>query len=177
MQLERTSAYSLIVPRGSASCARALPLLGMVFAAIIGCHDPSREQVERDARDRVRLESIVESDEALDRALKSADDASRAGDDLKAASLLDENAAQASSAAVAEAERQPLETPWGRARRDAILAVMRERRASITAYAQALRGDDIEAKLAAIETQIALQKKAAEAAATALSPAGVADGG
>jgi hypothetical protein len=112
------------------------------------------------------------ADEALDRALKSADDASRAGDEAKAASLLESTAAQASTEAIAEAVREPVETAWARARRDALLAVMRERQSSIAPYAQALRGEDLEAKLAAVEAQLALQKKALDAASAALAPPG-----
>jgi hypothetical protein len=142
------------------------------------CHDAAREQAERDARDHVRLEAIVTADEAFDRALKSADDASREGDDAKAASLLEGDADHASAEALAEAEREPLETPWARARRDAMLAVIRERRAAITLYAQALRGEDLDAKLAAIEAQVALEKKALEVASAALAPPGpIADSG
>jgi hypothetical protein len=111
----------------------------------------------------------VNADEALAPARTRADDASRAGDDVRAARLLEGDVARASGEAVAEAEREPLETPWGRARRDAILTVMRERRAAIAPYAQALRGDDLDAKLAAVEAQIALQKKALDAATAALS--------
>ena len=111
----------------------------------------------------------MNADEALDRALKSADDASRAGDDARAADLLEGAAARASRDAVAEAEREPLETPWGRARRDAILAVLRERQAAIAPYARAVRGEDLDAKLAAIEAQIALQKRALEVATAALA--------
>jgi hypothetical protein len=113
----------------------------------------------------------VSADELLDRALKSADDASRANDDGKAAALLEGDGVRASNEAIAEAEREPLETPWGRARRDAILAVMRERQSSIALYAAALRGEDLEAKLAAVELQIALQRKALDAASAALSAA------
>ena len=143
----------------------------IVLTLLSGCHDQAREQAERGARDRGRLEAIVNADETLDRTLKSADDASRAGDEAKAAALLEGDGARASSDAIAEAEREPLETTWARARRDAILAVMRERQTSIPAYARALRGDDLEAKLAAVETQIALQKKALDAASAALATA------
>jgi hypothetical protein len=113
----------------------------------------------------------VAADEVLDQALKSADDQSRAGDDAKAAALLDGVAARASDDAVAEAEREPLETAWARARRDAILGVMRDRRASIAPYAAALRGEALDAKLAAVVTQLALQKRALDAATAALSSA------
>jgi hypothetical protein len=138
-------------------------------APLVGCHDAAREQAEREVRDRIRLETIVNADEALDRALKRADDAAQAGDDARAADLLEGDVTQASSVAVAEAQAEPLETPWGRARRDAILAVMRERQAAIAPYARAIRGDDLDAKLAAVEAQIALQKKALDVAAAALS--------
>jgi hypothetical protein len=143
------------------------------LAAVAGgaCHDsaPAREEAARETRDRVRLETIVNADEALDRALKKADDVSRAGDDEEAARLLENIAAPASAEAIAEAEGELLETAPGRARRDAILAVMRERQAAIGTYAKAIRGDDLDAKLSAIETQIALQKRALEAATAALS--------
>ncbi len=48
---------------------------------------------------------------------------------------------------------------------------MRERQSSIAPYAAALRGEDLEAKLAAVELQIALQRKALDAASAALSAA------
>lgn len=153
--------------------------------ALVACRDPAREQAERaarakaesEARDQVRLETIVNADEAFDRVLKSADDASHAGDEARAAALLEDAGARASDEALAEAEREPLETAWGRARRDAIVAVMRDRRGAIAPYARALRGDDIDAKLAAIEAQVALQKRAMEAAQGALSAPDSADAG
>jgi hypothetical protein len=120
-----------------------------------------------------RLERIVSADELFDRALKSADDASRAGDDEKAATLLEGAGAKAAADAVAEAEREPLETAWARARRDALAAVLRERGASLPGYAKAIRGEDLDAKLAAVQAQIDLQKKALDVAtATLRAPGG-----
>jgi hypothetical protein len=140
--------------------------------ALLACRDPVREAAERDARDMARLERIVSADELFDRALKSADDASRAGDDEKAATLLEGAGARAAAEAVAEAEREPLESPWARARRDALVAVLRERGASMPAYAKALRGEDLDAKLAAVQAQLALQKKALDVAAATLAAPG-----
>jgi hypothetical protein len=117
------------------------------------------------------LATLVAADEALDRALKAADDASRAGDDAKGAEILEGPAAQAADEAVAACEQATVETAWGTARRDALLAVVRERRASIASYAQAMKGDALDAKLAAITLQIELQKQAIEAATAALAPA------
>jgi len=124
------------------------------------------------------LERIVSADEAVDRVLKSADDAARAGDDAKAAALLEEDGARVAEEAVAEVEREPLETPWGRSRRDALLELVRARRASIPSYAQALRGEDLDAKLTALQVQIELQKKAMGVVSAALSaPGPLADAG
>jgi hypothetical protein len=111
----------------------------------------------------------VSADESFDAALKKADDAERGGDDAKAAGILEGEAARVSSAAIAEAEKAPLETAWARAKRDALVAVMRERSQSLGPYAKALRGEDIDAKLAAVEVQVELQKKALRAASDALA--------
>ena len=150
---------------------RSLFALVAVFLAA-GCHNPARELAERDARDQARLAAIVEADQVLDRAFKAADDASRSGQDAKAADLLEGEVVHAAADAVTEAEREPLESAWARARRDALVQVLRDRQASIAEYAQATRGEDLEAKLAAVEKQIQLQKRALAAAARALAPPG-----
>jgi len=51
-----------------------------------------------------------------------------------------------------------------------LVSVIRERRASIPSYAEAMRGEDLEAKLAVVTLQIDLQKQALEAASAALAP-------
>jgi hypothetical protein len=166
---------------GSGRFARSRALLGVAVltllaaaAPLAACHDPVREQAERDDRDHARLAAIVQADAALDRVLKSADDASHAGDDAKAADILEGDATHAATDAVAqaEAEREAMETPWGRARRDALAAVLRERQAAIAPYAAAARGDDLDAKLATVIQQLELQKKAVAAATAALAPPG-----
>jgi hypothetical protein len=138
-----------------------------------GCRDRAQEQSERDARDHARLVAMVDADEALDRALKAADDASRAGDDLAAAALLEGDAQRAADAALAAIEHEPMETPWGRARQQALGAVVRDRRTSIASYAAATRGEDLDAKLAAVQQQVSLQQRALDAVASALAPPGV----
>jgi hypothetical protein len=126
----------------------------------------------RDARDLAKLGHVVAADEAFDRALKLADDASRTGDDARAAKLLETEVTRAGDDALAAATRETLETPWAAARRDSIVAVMRARRDSIPPYAKALRGEDVAAKLAALQTQLELQKWAIDAAKAALAPPG-----
>jgi hypothetical protein len=171
----RTSTYRGDRPRGQpARVARRIgvPLLALALVGLAACNDPAKEAAARDARDHARLATLVAADEALDRALKTADDASRAGDDAKGAAILEGPATQAADEAVAECEHATVETPWGAARRDALLAVVRERRASIDSYAQAMKGDDLDAKLVTITLQVELQKQAIQAATAALAPTG-----
>ena len=117
------------------------------------------------------------ADEALDHALKAAEDASRAGDDAKGATILETDATRAANDAVAEGEHAQLETPWGRARRDALMSVMQERRASIPSYAEAMRGENLDAKLLVVTFQIDLQKRALDVANAALAPTPSGDAG
>jgi hypothetical protein len=143
----------------------------LAFAALAGgcARDPVKEEIDRRARDHERLADVVAADQELDRELKEADDASQGGDDAKAAALLDRDANKAADDAIAEAEHAPLESVWGRARRDELLAVIHARKDEIKAYADALRGDDLDKKLAAVEKQLELQKRAITATETALA--------
>jgi hypothetical protein len=113
---------------------------------------------------------VVAADQAFDRAMKAADDAERAGDDAKAASLLEGDATKAADAAIAAAEAATFETDWAAGRRDSLAAVLHARRDAIGAYAKALKGDDVNAKLTAVTTQLALQKWAMDAAEAAMAP-------
>jgi hypothetical protein len=141
-----------------------------IALATAGCHDPPKAAPTADEADHARLAKIVLADEAFDRALKAAEDASRGGDDAKGATILETDATRAADTAVLEGKHATMETPWGTARRDALLANMVERQASIPSYAEAMRGDNLEAKLLVVTLQIDLQKRALEVAAEALAP-------
>jgi hypothetical protein len=161
---------------------RGNALRGIALLALLAtgaCRDRAQqEQQERQqqeaaagqhaAHDAATLRHLVELDQALDRALKEADDASGANDDARAASLLETKAAPAADAALAFARATPAETPSGQARLQAMVSVMEDRRAEIPKYAAALRGTDLDAKLASVEAQLALQKRAMTAASAAL---------
>jgi hypothetical protein len=146
-----------------------LPL--MIALACLGaaCRDRAREEAAQRARDQGTLAQLVAMDQRLDRALKEADDASRAGEDAKAASILETSAVPAAEAAIAETSAKLPETPSAQERQRELLAVLKDRRAEIPRYVEALRGTDLDAKLAAVEAQLALQKRAMQAATTALS--------
>jgi len=148
--------------------------LAMVCAVVIAgsaaaCRDPGREARERREReesqrlrDRASLEQLLEADRQVDRILQEADDLART-DEAAAADLLEKQASPTAEVALTIGDRVYLETPWAAARRDELMAVLRDRKEAIPAYATALRGTDIDQKLAAVERELALERRAIEA--------------
>jgi hypothetical protein len=152
--------------------AGALAIGAALFACSKSTPPPPPADTDGPAtRDRARLEAIVTADATFDRAMKTADDAERAGDDARAAAILTGDAAKAADDAITAAGREPLETPWAAARRDSLVAVLKARKDTLPKYAAALKGDDLAAKLTAVQTQLELQKWAMDAAQAALAPA------
>ena len=116
-------------------------------------------------KDQTALEKVVVADEAFDRAMKDADDASRSGNDARAADVLRDQARPAGAAALSAAKGAGVETDWGKARKDELASVIGDRTAELPRYEEALRSGDPAKKLAALEKQIDLQKRALNAAA------------
>lgn len=133
-----------------------MPSLAALLAS--GCTDP--EQRDRDA-----LEKVIAADELFDRAMKEADDASRAGRDPDAANVLRDRARPAGETALGAAKGAGVETEWGKARKAELVAVIGDRAAELPRYEEALRSGDPEKKLAALQRQIDLQRRALGAAA------------
>jgi hypothetical protein len=129
--------------------------LALVLA---GCHG-SCEHVPVPKDDEPKIKLILEADGKLDRALKEADDESAKGNDAHAAELLDTKAAPAADDAIKVAEAQMPVTQWGKDQKTALLGVLHERRDGIPTYAKALRGDDLGAKLDAVEKQADVEKR------------------
>ena len=150
-----------------ACAALTMPMVPFALAvsalASVACDDKPSFEVEL-ARDRAALDRIVESDLELDRALKRADDLSAKGDDAAAANALDKFALPRATAAAAQARAAIVTTPWAKDRVAEWLAIAVDREKEIPIYAAALRGDDMAAKLAALEAQTSIQKRAMRAA-------------
>lgn len=109
--------------------------------------------------DEPKVQRILEADRKLDVALKEADDESAKGNDLKASELLDTKATAAADDAIEVAEAQAPVTQWGMDQKSALLSVLHERRDAIPVYSNALRGDSLEAKLAAVRKQADVEKR------------------
>lgn len=148
-----------------ARLTRAALALAVLLAACTKSAPP--EPAARPKDDEGAVRAILAADQKLDRALKEADDESAKGHDAAAADALEKKASPAADEAIAVAEAQSMRSAWGREQKDALLSSLRERKAEIPRYASALRGEDLEAKLAAVQKQVALEKKAMDVARAA----------
>jgi hypothetical protein len=81
-----------------------------------------------------------------------------------AARLVDEDAIPAADRALDVAKKAQPESAWGRARKDDLVGAMTDRRDELPRYAAALRAQDLEAQLASVQKQIAIEKRAMSAA-------------
>ncbi len=128
--------------------------LGCCLAFLVACNDAT-------VRDRAELGRAIEADKTLDHALKQADDASHAGNDVQAADILKRTAAPAADEALAKANAIDARTAWGRKEKDALVALARDRKDEVGRYERALRGTDLDEKLAALQKQLEIEQRAA----------------
>ncbi|MBX3188684.1 MAG: hypothetical protein KF819_16825 [Labilithrix sp.] len=112
------------------------------------------------ADDRRALERVVGIDVKASRAMREADDAARAGDAGAAASILSTQARPAIDEAIRAAASVEMKTEWGRAKRDEVMGILRDRKAEIPKYEEAVTSGDPEKMLAAIQAQAAIERRA-----------------
>lgn len=143
----------------------ARPLLTLLLVCLASCKACEHAAIPKD--DEPKINAILEADGKLDRALKEADDESAKGNDAKAAELLESKVASTADDAIRVAEAQIPVTGWGNEQKGALLGILHERRDAIGPYAKALRSDDLDAKLGAVEKQIDLEKRAMDVASKA----------
>ncbi len=121
---------------------------------MVACNDAA-------AHDRIELNRAIEADKTLDRALKDADDKSRAGRDDDAADILKRTASPAADEALKAANAVDAKTAWGHKEKDALVKLARDRKDEVGRYESALRGTDLDAKLAAVQKQLEIEQRAA----------------
>jgi len=114
------------------------------------------------ALDQAELKAAMTADDALDRALKQADDAERANRDTDALNILKRTCEPEAEHAVAVAGGLAPRTAWGRKQKDGLVALERDRKAELARYEGALASGDPEKKLAAIESQLGVERRAVE---------------
>jgi hypothetical protein len=112
------------------------------------------------AEDKRELERIVAIDVRASRAMREADDATRVGDAGAAALAVTSRAAPAVEEALRAAEGATMKSEWGKAKRDELAAILRDRRSEMPKYEAAVKGDDPEKMLTAIQAQAAIERRA-----------------
>ena len=98
-------------------------------------------------------------------AMHAADEALANGDPNAAVTALDDRARPAIDEGLRLAEAARVETAWGRAKRDAVEAVLRDRKTELQRYTSAVKSGDPEALVVAIEAQARIERRALTAVA------------
>ncbi|MDB4941672.1 MAG: hypothetical protein JWP97_1206 [Labilithrix sp.] len=141
--------------------ARALLLTLVVGLAACTTTKPAPpDEATLRAEDRRALEELVAIDVKVSQAMRDADTATGAGDGGAAGSIVAGRARPAADEAVAAAGRAAMKTPWGEAKKAELVAILRDRQAEMPRYEEAVKGDDPEKMLAAIEGQAAIERRA-----------------
>lgn len=141
----------------------ALPLLLMLLASVlvvlVGCSKPEPDEATLRAGDKMELERLVALDVRASKAMRDADDVSMK-DAGAAGDILSKRARPSIDLATSSAEAASMKTEWGRAKRDALLAVLRDRKAELPKYEEAIKGGDPDKMLAAIQAQADIERRA-----------------
>jgi hypothetical protein len=135
--------------------ASALFLAG---AACTKASPPDEASLRAD--DKRELERVVAIDVRASQAMRDADEATRVGDAGAASLTVTSRAAPAVEEALRVAQVAAMRSEWGKARRDELLAILRERKAEMARYDEAVTTGDPEKLLSAIQAQAAIERRA-----------------
>jgi hypothetical protein len=107
----------------------------------------------------------VAEDVRASKAMHTADDAAAKGDATKALALIESDVKPAIEDGLRLADSAPVKTEWGKAKRDAIATVLRDRKNELPRYTEAVKSNDAEKMLSAMEAQAAIERRALAAVA------------
>ena len=140
---------------------RHVIVAGLSLALLAACSKatPPDEAALR-AEDKRALEPIIAIDVRASQAMRDADTATGAGDAGAAAGIVGTRARPAVEEALRAAEGATVKTSWGKAKRDELLGILRDRKAEMPKYEEAVKDGDPEKMLAAIEAQAAIERRA-----------------
>lgn len=162
--------------------ARALPTIlragiptVLVFVCVAACSkgDPSSArdggevQAPRPddgrAADEKSLEPVVLFDVRASKAMREADAAAHAGEAEKAVDIVTKRARPAVEDGLRAGDAIVPKSAWGQAKREELLGILRDRKAEMPRYEEAIRADDPEKMLATVEAQAAIERRALRA--------------
>ena len=92
--------------------------------------------------------------------MHAADDAVAKGDGPRALALIDSDAKPAIEEGLRLADATPMKTEWGKAKREQIQRILVDRKNELPRYTEAVKSNDAEKLLSAIEAQAAIERRA-----------------
>lgn len=135
-----------------------------VVAPLVACAACSKpappDEATLRAEDKVELERVVALDVRTSQAMRDADEATRVGDAAAASAAVASRAVPAVDEALRTAEGAAMKSAWGKAKRDALVGILRDRKAEMPRYDDAVTTGDPERMLAAIQAQAAIEARA-----------------
>ncbi len=139
---------------------RLAAALALVLLAACSKPAPAPDEATLRADDKRELEGVIAIDVRASMAMRDADDATRTGDAGAASLAVTSRAVPAVDEALRAAESASIKTAWGKAKRDDLAAILRDRKAEMPKYDEAVRSNDPEKMLAAIQAQAAIERRA-----------------
>ena len=139
---------------------RLVAALSFVLLAACSKQVPVPDEAALRAEDKRALEGVVAIDVRASQAMRDADDATRVGDAGAASLAVTSRAVPAVDEALRAAESATMRSEWGKAKRDELAAILRDRKAEMPKYDEAVKSNDPEKMLTAIQAQAAIERRA-----------------
>lgn len=134
----------------------------LVLVVLLACsrQQPAPDEATLRAEDKRELERVVAIDVRASQAMRDADDAAQAGDAGAASLAVTGRALPSVDEALRTAEGATMKSTWGKAKRDELVGILRDRKAEMPKYEEAVRTGDAEKMLTAIQAQAAIERRA-----------------
>lgn len=134
--------------------------LALALLAACSKEAPIPDEATLRAEDKRTLEGVVAIDVRASKAMRDADDATRVGDAGAASLAVTSRAVPAVDEALHAAESATMRSEWGKAKREEMAAILRDRKAEMPKYDEAVKSNDPEKMLTAIQAQAAIERRA-----------------
>jgi hypothetical protein len=139
---------------------RLAAALSLLVLAACSRPVPVPDEATLRAEDKRTLEDVVAIDVRASHAMRDADEATRVGDAGAASLAVTSRAAPAVDEALHAAEGASMKSEWGKAKREELAAILRDRKAEMPKYDEAVKSNDPEKMLTAIQAQAAIERRA-----------------
>ncbi len=134
----------------------------LLLVALVACTESSSSKPPpgSETRDREALTKVVAVDMRASAAMRDADEAATKGDAGAALDIVAKRATPAVDEGLGLVDKTAVDTPWGKQKRDALAAVLRDRKKEMPRYEDAVKSGDLDKMLSAMQAQAEIEKRA-----------------